>query len=495
MHNLRYLNVSSNQISVVPSKVCFLPSLNELAVTPNPLIQPPGDECGALASMRRYYEGLARVRVFNESRAQRQKEKEERKARKARELELSDDNAGPPIPDEQSAAFTLTDLAPTPPQKRKMLDLDLIPQEGEELEHIDVDDAGPPIPVAPVDAADARSSDERIAMSSLLDHELTPQTPTRGSTDRGDGEAKTTERNNSVPTFAGAPSDDRRDTPDTPIIEATVVADEGYVCAAEISEEGAEGSNTKKKRSGGRRLRLASTAIGRIKNAMRSTISANQSATQAFSSSHANKQQNYSVRNLRARAGTEPSARSHGDKGTAVNDSDYSRASDPYEYPSTYGARIAATMDGTTMGHDLMSGGQVLSREELIQKRKRNGECPTCGAKCFKKKLFKLEPITVPGKVFKGRCLSCIPQDLAEGKELMMRREPPRPAAINRGLRARPEDVRYILGVGAPVESNARPDMVQWAVYRFLDDASFRHLRVVAPSGKLGIVLDNHPTE
>ena len=56
-------------------------------------------------------------------------------------------------------------------------------------------------------------------------------------------------------------------------------------------------------------------------------------------------------------------------------------------------------------------GGQVLTREELIKKRQRNGQCPTCGQKCFKKKLFKLEPITITGKVLDGRCLSCNPQD------------------------------------------------------------------------------------
>ena len=64
-----------------------------------------------------------------------------------------------------------------------------------------------------------------------------------------------------------------------------------------------------------------------------------------------------------------------------------------------------------TFGNDLSSGGVVLSRDELIKKRERNGECPTCGQKCYKKKLFKLEPITLAGKVLKGRCLACNPQD------------------------------------------------------------------------------------
>lgn len=64
-----------------------------------------------------------------------------------------------------------------------------------------------------------------------------------------------------------------------------------------------------------------------------------------------------------------------------------------------------------TFGNDLNSGGQVLSRKELIQKRQRNGQCASCGQRCFKKKLFKLEPLTVTGKVLAGRCLLCNPQD------------------------------------------------------------------------------------
>ena len=72
-----------------------------------------------------------------------------------------------------------------------------------------------------------------------------------------------------------------------------------------------------------------------------------------------------------------------------------------------------------TIGNDLSSGGQVLSQEELLEKRQRNGQCITCGAKCFKKKLFKLEPITVPGLVLNGRCLTCIPQDPAKGEDLV----------------------------------------------------------------------------
>ena len=89
-----------------------------------------------------------------------------------------------------------------------------------------------------------------------------------------------------------------------------------------------------------------------------------------------------------------------------------------------------------TFGNDLGMGGQVLSRDELIKKRERNGECPTCGQKLFKKKLFKLEPVTVPGKVLIGRCLSCNPQDPTKGEELIATCAVSggKPTALDRGL-------------------------------------------------------------
>lgn len=60
---------------------------------------------------------------------------------------------------------------------------------------------------------------------------------------------------------------------------------------------------------------------------------------------------------------------------------------------------------------DLGAGGVVLSRDELVERRHRAGQCPTCGQKIFEKKYFKKKPITVPGKVLEGRCLVCNPQD------------------------------------------------------------------------------------
>ncbi|KAL7463602.1 hypothetical protein ACHAXS_003961 [Conticribra weissflogii] len=72
-----------------------------------------------------------------------------------------------------------------------------------------------------------------------------------------------------------------------------------------------------------------------------------------------------------------------------------------------------------TFGNDLSSGGQVLSRAELLHRRQRNGECLTCGTKLFKKKLLSKVPLTIPGKVLDGRCLSCQPLDPSKGEELV----------------------------------------------------------------------------
>lgn len=89
-----------------------------------------------------------------------------------------------------------------------------------------------------------------------------------------------------------------------------------------------------------------------------------------------------------------------------------------------------------TFGNDLSSGGQVLSREELVKKRQRHGQCPTCGERLFKRKLLKFQPITVPGKVLNGRCLACHPQDPNKGEELVASCAPARPAAPPNNLHA-----------------------------------------------------------
>eukprot|EP00957_Ditylum_brightwellii_P169878 12929740-Ditylum_brightwellii.AAC.1 len=52
-------------------------------------------------------------------------------------------------------------------------------------------------------------------------------------------------------------------------------------------------------------------------------------------------------------------------------------------------------------------------RSELEDARRRKGQCPTCGRKCYRRKIFKMEPITDHGRVLNGRCLYCNPLEVA----------------------------------------------------------------------------------
>ena len=62
------------------------------------------------------------------------------------------------------------------------------------------------------------------------------------------------------------------------------------------------------------------------------------------------------------------------------------------------------------IGSDFNSTGSVIPKSELTAARLKRGECPTCGRKCYKKKLFKMIPIdNEDGKVVNGRCLYCNP--------------------------------------------------------------------------------------
>jgi len=63
---------------------------------------------------------------------------------------------------------------------------------------------------------------------------------------------------------------------------------------------------------------------------------------------------------------------------------------------------------------EMSSTGVVLSNSEMRERRLKKGECLTCGAKCFKKTLFKSTPITENGKVLNGRCLTCHPLGVSE---------------------------------------------------------------------------------
>eukprot|EP00980_Cylindrotheca_fusiformis_P016828 scaffold5074_cov99-Cylindrotheca_fusiformis.AAC.10 len=61
------------------------------------------------------------------------------------------------------------------------------------------------------------------------------------------------------------------------------------------------------------------------------------------------------------------------------------------------------------LGSDFNTTGSVMTPQELAAMRKRRGECVTCGRKCFKKKVFKMIPLTEPGEVLNGKCLRCNP--------------------------------------------------------------------------------------
>lgn len=63
------------------------------------------------------------------------------------------------------------------------------------------------------------------------------------------------------------------------------------------------------------------------------------------------------------------------------------------------------------LGNDFNDRGSVLDKRELEELRRRKGECVKCGQKCFERKLFRLIPITINGKVLDGRCLDCEPLD------------------------------------------------------------------------------------
>ena len=71
------------------------------------------------------------------------------------------------------------------------------------------------------------------------------------------------------------------------------------------------------------------------------------------------------------------------------------------------------TMD--QLGTDFNSTGSVMTPAQRQEQRHKRGECITCGEKCFQKRLFKMVPITVHGKVLNGRCLNCRPLDANNG--------------------------------------------------------------------------------
>jgi len=84
------------------------------------------------------------------------------------------------------------------------------------------------------------------------------------------------------------------------------------------------------------------------------------------------------------------------------------------------------------------SGVGAMSTEELRKHREKLGQCLTCGRQCFAVKSFRRKkPLTVSGKVDKGRCLTC---DKREGDRLINSPPPP----MGQRLRRSADDVETL---------------------------------------------------
>jgi hypothetical protein len=66
-----------------------------------------------------------------------------------------------------------------------------------------------------------------------------------------------------------------------------------------------------------------------------------------------------------------------------------------------------SSMDMNAM--NFTGAGTLMNMEDLIEKRKKKGQCVTCGRQTHTKKIFKMIPLTVPDEVLDGRCLRCQP--------------------------------------------------------------------------------------
>ena len=60
--------------------------------------------------------------------------------------------------------------------------------------------------------------------------------------------------------------------------------------------------------------------------------------------------------------------------------------------------------------HHIGSDGIIIPKEQIRKSRKKKGECPDCGTKLFKIKIFGNKKLSLPGKVDDGKCLVCCPQ-------------------------------------------------------------------------------------
>eukprot|EP00592_Proboscia_alata_P017183 CAMPEP_0194396638 /NCGR_PEP_ID=MMETSP0174-20130528/125101_1 /TAXON_ID=216777 /ORGANISM="Proboscia alata, Strain PI-D3" /LENGTH=789 /DNA_ID=CAMNT_0039192729 /DNA_START=614 /DNA_END=2984 /DNA_ORIENTATION=+ len=73
---------------------------------------------------------------------------------------------------------------------------------------------------------------------------------------------------------------------------------------------------------------------------------------------------------------------------------------------------MASSMDMNGMNFN--PDGRIMDTNELIRRRKKKGECVTCGNQTHQKHMFKLIPIT-NHEVLAGRCLLCHPQPSEHG--------------------------------------------------------------------------------
>lgn len=62
-------------------------------------------------------------------------------------------------------------------------------------------------------------------------------------------------------------------------------------------------------------------------------------------------------------------------------------------------------------GMNFTGAGTLMHMDDLIDLRKKKGQCVTCGRQTHIKKMFKMIPLTVSEEVLDGRCLLCNPLD------------------------------------------------------------------------------------
>ena len=128
-------------------------------------------------------------------------------------------------------------------------------------------------------------------------------------------------------------------------------------------------------------------------------------------------------------------------------------------------------MNMDQLGMEFKGDGSVMTPAQRQEQRRKRGECVTCGEKCFQKKLFRMFPITVHGKVLNGRCLNCHPLDVNDANAGVAIQAVSRPATEEDLQRFRQKQERLnkaqsqsvLVGSGSSVASSStgsqRPGM------------------------------------